>query len=334
MHIRPLCLLLFLLLVPLCLLPVETCAETATFRGQSYDLDSTYIDLGKKNVQDWDAFYAFLKQFPNLKKVDMFETSTHKEQIEEMVSQFPQIEFGWTICFSEHRFRTDITAFSTLHFSKDRKHADEYISLVRYCKNLKALDIGHNAVTDLSFLYDLPDLRVLIIAVNQISDLTPVASLKKLEYLEIFNNYITDLTPLAGLTHLLDLNISYNYITDITPLLGLKHLKRLWTCQATDRDHNVSLAKEKVALLQETIPGLENYNYENPTGGTWRSHPHHTIIRNMFRRQTYIPFEDSFPDNYDDEADEAIENAKPGESAKPNQSTEPGVIRIYIPPRS
>ena len=31
-------------------------------------------DLEKRGVTDWDGFYAFLKQLPNLKKVDMFNT--------------------------------------------------------------------------------------------------------------------------------------------------------------------------------------------------------------------------------------------------------------------
>lgn len=272
-------------------------AETATFRRKTFDTDATYIDLGNIAVYDFDAFYAFLDCFKHLEKVDMFETRMPKERIDEMAARYPDIEFGWTMMFAEHRIRTDITAYSTLHVAKAKKHSDEYISLVRYCKHLKALDFGHNAVTDLSFLYELPELRVLIIAVNQIADLTPIASLKHLEYLEMFNNYVTDLTPLAGLTNLIDLNISYNYIDDITPILGLKNLKRLWSCQATNRDNNTSLSKENLEKIREAIPGIDIYNYENPTGGTWRQHPHHFVIQRMFRRQEYIPFEDSFPDD-------------------------------------
>ena len=88
--------------------------------------------------------------------------------------------------------------------------------------------MGHNAIDDLSFLYDLPELRILIVADNYITDLTPIASLKHLQYLEVFTNNITDLSPLSGLTELLDLNICYNKIRDVTPLFPLKQLERLW----------------------------------------------------------------------------------------------------------
>jgi Leucine-rich repeat (LRR) protein len=73
---------------------------------------------------------------------------------------------------------------------------------LKYLKNLKYLDVGHNAIDDLSFLYDLPELRILIVADNYvtdyITDLTPIASLKHLQYLEVFTNNITDLSPLSG----------------------------------------------------------------------------------------------------------------------------------------
>ncbi|MBQ2463253.1 MAG: leucine-rich repeat domain-containing protein, partial [Clostridia bacterium] len=220
-----------------------------------------------------------------------------KERVEEMAARYPDIEFGWTIHFAEHSFRTDMTAYSTLHVAKAKKHSDEYISLVRYCKNLRALDFGHNAVTDLSFLYDLPELRVLIISVNQVEDITPIASLKHLEYLEMFTNKVHDLSPLSGLTNLLDLNISWNYIDDLTPILGLKKLERLWTCRAINRDTATNLSKEQIAMLQEAIPGLDIFNGENPTGGTWRQHPRYTIVKRMFRTGVWEPFPESVPDD-------------------------------------
>lgn len=271
-------------------------AETIAYGKNTYDLDADYIDLGSKFISNFEEFYDFLDQFHHLRKVDMFTTRVTKERIEEMTARFPDIEFGWTIHFAEHTFRTDLTAYSTLHVAKAKKHGDEYISLVRYCKNLRALDFGHNAVTDLSFLYDLPELRILIISVNQVEDITPIASLKHLEYLEMFTNNVHDLTPLSGLTNLLDLNISWNYIEDLTPILGLKKLERLWTCRAVNRDNLTNLSKEQIAMLQEALPGIDIFNGENPTGGTWRQHPRYMVIKRMFRTGVYEPFEESAKD--------------------------------------
>ena len=271
-------------------------SENAVFEGRSFPTDAESIDLEDTVVKDFDAFYDFLSRFDHLKHVDMFATRMPLERIEEITARFPDLEFGWTMVFAEHTVRTDVTAFSTLHYAKAVKHPDEYISLVRYCKNLKALDFGHNAVRDLSFLYELPELRVLIMAVNYVTDITPLASLKHLEYLEMFNNYVTDLSPIANLTNLIDLNIGWNRIQDLSPILGLKNLKRLWCGLATDRDNRVFMPKGWDQKIREAIPGIDIFIGENPTGGSWRSHPHHFVVRDIFADRVYRPFEDSFPD--------------------------------------
>ena len=94
---------------------------------------------------------------------------------------------------------------ATLHNDTSAKHNSEDFSVLKYCWNLMALDVGHNNVTNLDFLYDLPNLRILIVACNTIEDITPIASLKHLEYLELFKNRILDISPLEGLDHLMDL---------------------------------------------------------------------------------------------------------------------------------
>lgn len=275
-------------------LMVSAQADTIPFNGMEFSTEAEYLNMGDTRILDLPSFYSFLKQFPNLKKVDMFATPVRKSQIDILTTRFPDIEFGWTIQFAEHQVRTDVTAYSTLHYSNAQKHGNADIGLLRYCKKLKALDFGHNSVTDLSFLYDLPDLRVLIIACNQVEDITPIGSLKHLEYLELFTNNIRDISPLKGLNNLMDLNISYNYIQDITPILTLKNLKRLWTSKSINRGMNVSLSYAQINQIREAIPGVEINNLSNPTGGTWREHPHFDVIHRMFRAGSYEPFEDSF----------------------------------------
>ena len=68
----------------------------------------------------------------------------------------------------DHLVRTDVTAFSTQHTYQSKFHTSKTFSVLKYCHNLVALDIGHNEVSDLSFLEDLPQLKVLILAANNI----------------------------------------------------------------------------------------------------------------------------------------------------------------------
>ena len=167
----------FLVLLSGCVLAEEE-TVTITVRNKSVTVpvSSEYADLGEVSLRNRDDEYQMLDDFisalPNLKKLDMFSTNIPRRRIEHLAELFPEIEFGWTIAFGDnHTVRTDATAFSTLHLSGSEVHYTRDLSLLRYCKNLRALDFGHNAVNDISWLSELTELRVLIIAINRIEDI-------------------------------------------------------------------------------------------------------------------------------------------------------------------
>ncbi len=290
-------------------------ADPVSYGTVTADSSASYIDMGDMVVEDWDSFYDFLAQFPHLKKVDMFATYVKKPKIEELAARFPDLEFGWSMVIVEHIIRTDQTAFSTLHGDPSNpQHTGEDFSILKYCKNLMALDVGHNIIKDCSFLYGLPKLRLLIIACNNITDITPIGSLKDLEYLELFWNEVEDLTPLTNLTHLMDLNIVNNYIKDLTPLYEMKQLKRLWI--KNYNKHGMLRPWEPVEALRNALPDTYIDNESTSTAGGWRNHPHYDTLYRMFRTTVYEPFEDSWPmDGTETEAgpvqDEADSAEKP-----------------------
>ena len=281
-----------ILLALLLLVPLWAGAEEQTEDRETV----TYLNLDGKNLY-YNRALAVLAKYPNLKKVDMYDIPVTYRQVEELVSLYPDVEFGWTLKIKEHLVRTDATAFSTLHWSGDPVHSTKEMSVLRYCKQLKALDIGHNLVDDISWLEELPDLRFLIIAINRVSDISPLAKLTKLEYLEMFNNLVTDISPLKGLTHLMDLNIGYNHITDFSPLYEMTWLKRLWMSNAYEKKRDVP--EDVVRTLKEKLPDCEIDWQSKPTLGGWRDHPHHDTIKEMFDKKNmhYVPFSDSFPDD-------------------------------------
>ena len=268
-------------------------------------MDTDTVDLGSKAMPDSNQAYAdfesFLAKLPNLKTVNMYNSTVSRGRMQELSRLFPDVFFGWTITIqcnnpshperTPHRFRTDITAFSTLHNNKCSLHSSEDLSVLRYCKNLMALDIGHNDLTDLSFLYDLPKLRVLIVGINKnLTDITPIGSLKDLEYLELFSNNVTDIRPLANCTKLVDLNISYNSIEDLSPLMGLTSLRRLFVYSCNNRWGKGQVPGSVVMQLRNALPFC---TVDNVTGGAieaWRTHPRYDTIYQMFWGTEYIPF--------------------------------------------
>lgn len=270
----------------------EDAPQKVSYLGKfTCNADVEYINMDKVRVTDMDAFVAFLRKLPNVKKVDMFNTNIYTKDIDRLAEAFPDIEFGWTMRIGDHWVRTDATAFSTLHNNRSPMHSEKQFKYLKYCKNLVALDIGHNAVRDLSFLYDLPNLKVLILACNiELKDITPVGSLTQLEYLELFKNDINDISCLANCTNLIDLNICFNRIKDWTPLHGLDKLERLWLFNSNNWSDQYPVDKEVVKALKENLPNCHVDSTSYSTLGGWREHDRYYVIFHMFKYGEYIPF--------------------------------------------
>ena len=270
--------------------------KTVTYRGITVSTDTEYVDLEKRGVTDWDAFYAFLQQLPNLKKVDMYNTVINLKVYNKLNELFPDVEFGVQFRYGRHRVRTDDTAFSTLYSGGDRKHSYEEIEMLTWCKNLYALDIGHHPVKKLDFLYEMPELRVLIVALCDLTDITPIASLKHLEYLEIFHNRITDVSCLTGLDHLMDLDLVQNYVEDLSPLAEIKSLKRLWIYRNI-KDDLESPDEATVKMMQAALPDCQIEARGTSRSKGWVQHPHQEVIQRIFHSNVYEPFADCDPEN-------------------------------------
>lgn len=273
----------------LLLLPLGAWAEeTITACGITVDAGAAAIDFGPIRVTDMDELTAMLDRMPKLERVDMFESRLSKTEMDMLFTRYPQITFGWTYRVGDHTVRTDITAFSTLHGSSpDPTHSERDFQWLKFCKGLKAIDLGHNWITDVSFLTSFPELKVLILAVSPITDITPLAQLKELEYLELFTNRITDISPLAELTKLRDLNLKNNPVEDIRPLFGMTSLERLWV----GGPRMDKVPRKQIDQLDAALPDCEIDWDSNPTGGAWRTHPRYDVIYRIFHTQVYEPFD-------------------------------------------
>ncbi len=266
-------------------------AEPLTFQKTfTADSQAESIDFGDMQIKNIDKLIEYLAQFPNLKKVDMFATRIYPASIDKLAAAFPHVEFGWTMRIGDHWVRTDQTAFSTLHGNASPQHDEDDFRYLKYCRNLLALDIGHNAVKDVSFLYDLPKLKVLILACNQIVDVTPVGSLTDLQYLELFKNEIEDISPLTACTELLDLNICFNQITDWTAIHNLPKLDRLWLYNSNNWSEKDPVPEEAIAAIKAALPQCQIDSTSYSTLGGWRDHKRYYVVFNMFKYSEYVPF--------------------------------------------
>ena len=290
-------------LVTLCLLFPSFCASalavemesmgsTLTAFGMEIGQSETHLRITSK-VRDVDALCDLLDWMPNLTQVDVYESFFKRAEMAMLSERYPHIRFGWTLQIGDHLVRTDAEAFSTLHRSSSKVHRSADFELLKYCWQLEALDIGHNAVHDLSFLQYLPNLKVLILACNSISDIEMLRHLPKLEYLELFDNTISDISPLADLTNLIDLNICFNRLPTADayePLKGLKSLRRLWLFNSNVYGVQNPIPEEVTAALREALPDCHINTTSYSTAGGWRENPRYTTIAQIFKINQYLPF--------------------------------------------
>ena len=193
--------------------------------------------------------------------------------IESVLDEFPRLE-KVVMCdcgdtnFIAARVRNDFPIYSN------------DLEVLKYCPDLIALDLGHKDITHLNFLQYVPHLKYLILVENDVNNITPIGELQELEYLEMFWTKCEDISPLQNCKSLTDLNISYIYCRPakcLETLVNMPQLERLWYC-------GNNMNEEQLSELQAALPDTEMYLAARgePTGSTWREHPHYFEMRDAF----------------------------------------------------
>ncbi len=269
----------------------------------TYSSTDTVMDLDTpKGRLKLSAIREALRALPNIKTVLMYKYGkaqdgpTFQGMVDYLLDEFPEVDFGWTmnwfICSGRRVYlRSDATAFSTLKGRQDPRYtADQIWERLKYFPDLLAIDVGHNNVSDLTFLKNFPKLRRLIVIDSKkpVTDISPLADLMDLEYIELFMQDITDISALANHTKLLDLNLCHNNVTDLSPLYSCVNLKRLWI------SYNPGLTEAEVEEFKRHVPGckVETVEYQS-TGAGWRSIDRYDILVKSFEENVYYPFKET-----------------------------------------
>lgn len=238
-----------------------------TLYGKAVDLDTETLDYrGIRITDNGDALYKALSCMNHCSYVDMDSTGVSYQSLEEMQKLFPQTRIVWRVWFGDnYSVRTDVERI--LASKPSVGGMIENASVLKYCTDVKYLDLGHNDdLADLSFVASMPKLEVCIIAMTAITDISPLRNCPNLEYLELNSTNIADLSPLENAAGLHHLNIANcPNIRDITPLYGLTELERLWIGRDTP------VPAEQARHMKELVPGCNvNTTADDPHGDAWR----------------------------------------------------------------
>ncbi len=187
-------------------------------------LDLSGVDLKKCNVE------RLFDNMPDLRTVKLIGCGLSNDGYAALQDKYPRIRMIWDIQFSRRKLRTDSVGYSSFRGGAlDQWMTDADAKYLKYCKDMVAVDLGHNPVHDLDFLQYMPNLKILIMVDNHgLKDLTNLRYVPQLTYLEIFVNSVSDLSVFRNLHQMEDLNISYNPISSTEYLKDFPKLQRLW----------------------------------------------------------------------------------------------------------
>ena len=267
----------------------------ATWGDLTYTDESTEIIIGGKKAVTEAHLEAIISLCPNIKLIDNSKNIQPSNDVMiPMIEKYPDIRFEWVVNLGHgHRIATNAETFTTkLPPESGRELTSKKLELLKYCPNLKALDIGHNKATDLDFLKYVPDLELLIIGDNDVTDITPIGQLKHLQFAELFSNPFTDISALANCTELLDLNITNCQVHDFSPLDNVQSLERFW---ANMIKH---LTEEEAQHFIDHHPNciVDFMPSHAATVDGWRSeNPHYKHYIWCFKNKKWIPFDEEIP---------------------------------------
>ncbi|MBR6028886.1 MAG: hypothetical protein IKP40_07310 [Clostridia bacterium] len=262
------------------------CGTTITQNSRDINLNNSKAGVGQEDVE------ALITLCPKLKKLNFSSHHNLSNKIViPLIEKYPDIEFVWFVVIRGNKsLCSDDSAYSTFNKPNEQIIHSADLEVLKYCPNIKALDLGHNYIDDLSFLQYCPDLEMLILGQNPVTDLTWIGTLKHLKYAELFSLKATDCSPLANCTELLDLNLSYCPMTDLTPLQSLTKLERFWGNKMSKLPED-----QKTQFAADHPDCLCVFKGGHATSDNWRKHERYDHYIWCLKAHEWIPFEEPLP---------------------------------------
>jgi len=224
-------------------------------------LEFVNAEIGNEGVEQ---IREILPSMTKLNYLLLDDCGVDNETMAQLRDDFPDIKVVWRVHFGKYNCLTD----TEMIWATGGTVNDSTSGPLKYCTDVKYLDMGHDLMTRIDFVRYMPKLEVAIFAISWVADISPLADCPNLEYLEIFSSDVTDITPLANCTHLQHLNISnLSAVRDISCLYGLTELKRLYCTMS----YIPAAQQEEIRRL---LPDCEfEFGWVDPAEGAWRFTP-------------------------------------------------------------
>lgn len=233
--------------------------------GEAVDTHTAELRYKKVHIGDEGIkqMYDYLPCMPNLTYLSFDRCDTTDEVVAQLREDFPDVKIAWRIFFGPFSVMTDVEKIWAIGALND-----ENIQPIKYCTDIKYLDVGHNEISKIDFIKNMPNLEVGIFSITYVDDLSPVVNCQKLEYLEFCSSYVTDLTPVAQVPNIQHIHMGANdVLSDITPIYDMPNLKRVYMSDSW------RIPQSQVDRLRELHPDCDinnDYSLMPLWTGTWR----------------------------------------------------------------
>ena len=234
---------------------LSTADETLEFENEK---------IGNEGVAQIREVLPFMT---NLTYLKLDSCGVDNEVMAELRDDYPDIKVVWRVFFGEYNCLTD-----TEWIWATGSVTDGISGPLKYCTDVKYIDMGHNCITNIDFVNYMPKLEVAVFAITWVTSVEPLANCPDLEYLEIFSSRVSDLSPLANCTHLKHLNISHLTdrndatlsVTDISSLYDLPEIERFYCTMS-------HVPQEQQDEMIARHPDCEfEFGWVDPAEGAWR----------------------------------------------------------------
>ena len=218
------------------------------------------VDIGNEGIPQ---IREALDILPDCTYFLMDTCGVDNEVMAQLRDDYPDTKVVWRVFWA---FYHDLTDVEMIHCTC--KLTDENVEVLKYCTDVKYLDIGHNTdLSNIDFVKYMPKLEIAIVVDSKIESVEPFAHCPNLQWLEIVNCWkVSDLSPLANCKNLKGLNMSCVFeVKDLTPLFELENMERLYL-------GNNLVPKEMVEAAREALPDCWITDFARSSGNVSRNY--------------------------------------------------------------
>lgn len=245
-------------------------------QGEVYGSDTSSL-----KCSSLEGLEDAVRYLPELEYIDLLEAGADVEDLDRLSAINPDIFFLWEFKHDGFTIRTDIQVYSSLRGRGSRRFTDEDMyPMLKYCTKLRALDLGHCDLRDISLIGELEQLEVLILADNpNLVDASPIGNLENLIYMELFQcDKIEDYSFLNKLSKMKDLNLCYDPIPNLDFLENMPDISFLMV-------KYTGIDKEEIEYWKEIYPDTRFVLYDgniHSCDSGWRETVRNSQIRYSF----------------------------------------------------